>query len=131
MSAKNVMNSDYRAVGLAGDIAQTEAESQDITELIPLFSFTAKKNGHVRISCDFYIDNAGVDQTCKVSVSMGRTATALGTVIPYTAQPGMDDAGLGTGHYVILVQTGIPYDVIGTSTDGDIISSGVVAMQYL
>ena len=43
----------------------------------------------------------------------------------------MDDAGLGTGYYVILVQTGILYDVIGTSTDGDIISSGVVAMQYL
>jgi hypothetical protein len=64
-------------------------------------------------------------------VAFGRTATALGTVIPYTAQLGVADTGLGTGHYVISVQTGHLYDVLGQSSDGDTITTGIVAMQYL
>jgi hypothetical protein len=131
MSAKNVMNSDYLAVILGGAIAQTEADSQDITEIIPLFSFTAKKNGFVRISCDFLVENAGSDQTCSVSVATGRTETVLGLVIPYTAQPGLLNAGFGIGHYVIKVVAGTLYDVIGTSTDGEVIASGLLSIQYL
>jgi hypothetical protein len=56
---------------------------------------------------------------------MGRTTTAVGEVIPYTAQPGLDKAGLGTGHYVVLVQIGVLYDVLGISSDGDDVVSGI------
>jgi hypothetical protein len=88
MSAKNVMNSDYLAVSLAGVIAQTETDSNDIDEIAPLLSFTAKKSGFVRVSCDFTVENVAGDQTCSVYVEVGRTETVLGLVIPYTAQPG-------------------------------------------
>jgi len=131
MSAKNVMNSDYLSAGLVGEIAQTDAASKDIITIAPLLSFTAKENGFVRISCDFYVENEDGDETCSVSVAMGRTETAFGTVIPYTVQPGLTNAGLGTGHYVIHVTAGTLYDVLGISTDGDTITSGIAVMQYL
>ena len=131
MSAKNVMNSDYLAVVLGGVIAQSDADSQNIDTIAPLLSFTAKKNGYVRISCDFMVENDSDDQTCSVFVEVGRTETVLGLVIPYTAQPPLGNAGFGIGHYVIKVVAGTLYDVIGTSTDGEVIASGLLSIQYL
>ena len=131
MSAKNVMNSDYLAVILGGVIAQTDAASKDVDTIAPLLSFTAKKSGFVRISCDFMVENDADDQSCSVFVEVGRTETVLGLVIPYTAQPVIENAGVGIGHYVIKVVAGTLYDVIGTSTGGDVIASGIVCMQYL
>jgi hypothetical protein len=131
MSAKNVMNSDYLCRSLGGAIAQTGADSIDIDTITPLFSFTAKKNGFVRVSCDFVVENDNDDQSCFVSVAFGRTETELGLVIPYTRQPGIVNLGIGTGHYVIPVSAGFLYDILGTSTDGVEITSGIVSIQYL
>jgi hypothetical protein len=131
MSAKNVMNSDNVTIILGGVIAQSDADSKMIDTIAPLLSFTAKKNGYVRISCDFMVENDADDQSCSVFVEVGRTETVLGLVIPYTAQPVLENAGFGSGHYVIKVVAGTLYDVIGTSTDGEVIASGLLSIQYL
>jgi hypothetical protein len=88
-------------------------------------------NGFVRVSCDFVVENDSNDQTCSVFVEVGRTETVLGLVIPYTAQPPIGNAGFGIGHYVIPVSAGFLYDILGTSTDGVEITSGIVSILYL
>jgi 6-phosphogluconate dehydrogenase (decarboxylating) len=131
MSKKNVMNSDYLVKNLLDEIAQTPTSAADVATVAPLFSFVAKKTGYVRIDCDYAVSNGGDAQTCTVTVAIGRTAAAVGEVLPYTAQPAVGGSGFGSGHYVIAVEAGLQYDVIGTSTSGLAILSGVVSMQYL
>ena len=131
MSKKNVMNSDYLVRNLVDVVAQTPAASAVVATVAPLLSFTAKKTGYVHVDCVFAVANATDDQICLVSMAVGRTATALGELIPYTAQPAVAEGGFGIGHYVIAVVAGQLYDVIGTSTGGLAIQSGLVSIQYL
>ena len=130
MSKKNVI-SDYQCKGLVGSTAQTATAANDVDTVEPLLSFAAKKNGYMRIDCVFAVEDTTDTQFCIVSVAESRTATALGKLIPYTAQPAMVEDGFGMGHYVIAVAAGQLYDVIGTSTSGVAIVSGIVSIQYL
>jgi len=136
MSKKNCANSDLIAKSLDpvptavppyAPQTTTVALSGVIATFVPLFSFTAKKLGYVRVACNF---SAGV-VPCKLGMLQGRTATALGAAIPYTQQPVVPVDGYGDAHYVIPVVAGVLYDLLATSAAAAPITSGLIMVEYL
>ena len=134
MSAKNVMNSDFIAKNLT-PLPDADPPYLPVTTTAsdPLFSFTAKKSGYVRVDCNLTVspDADGADVICKVSMRAGRTSAATGEAILYAQPAVVALAGYGVGHFVISVVAGTLYDVIASTGAVSDILSGVVSMQYL
>jgi len=134
MSAKNVMNSDFIAKNLTPlPLADPPYQPVTTTASDPLFSFTAKKSGYVRVDCNITVSpNANGDAViCKVSMRAGRTSAATGGAILYAQPAVVALEGYGVGHFVISVVAGTLYDVIASTVAASNILSGVVSMQYL